>query len=309
MGAKKSFADLKENKGRMTPIQPIVFRDALYLRLPNSIFSSLVDTFFCVIIVVIKKNFRFLLLFFKQNYIPTLKRIQIMLFKYLLIIVSISFQYNSYAEVFVYKDSNLPFPVKGDYDNIVENSSFTTSYNYDTKNPDWSSYNLKSDKVLLSNKRKDNFREDVRIPKEYRSKLSDYKKSGYDRGHIAPNAALDHTKESQDETFLLSNIVPQLPAHNRYGWKDLEAFVRDAAVEYGEIYVITGVSYDKDREYIGNKVEIPDYFYKIIYIPSLSDYIAFLTPHEKIDFSDPNKYLTTLEEIELITGYDFIYDE
>ncbi len=52
------------------------------------------------------------------------------------------------------------------------------------------------------------FTEDVNIPAEYRSKNSDYKSTGYDKGHMAPNAVMDFNLKSQKESFFLSNTSP-----------------------------------------------------------------------------------------------------
>ena len=48
------------------------------------------------------------------------------------------------------------------------------------------------------------------IPERFRSKLSDYQKCGYDRGHMAP--ALNHKSSQQDmdDTFFLTNMSPQV---------------------------------------------------------------------------------------------------
>ena len=57
---------------------------------------------------------------------------------------------------------------------------------------------------------KSRFQEDSAIPEKFRAKLRDYVKSGYDRGHLAPAADAKSSQETMDETFLLSNIAPQV---------------------------------------------------------------------------------------------------
>jgi len=61
------------------------------------------------------------------------------------------------------------------------------------------------------------FREYTEIPVQYRSTLSDYKGSGYDRGHMAASATLDNSYDAMVESFLLSNMTPQLPGLNHQG--------------------------------------------------------------------------------------------
>jgi endonuclease G len=214
----------------------------------------------------------------------------------------------AFADYQIVSSKNTPGEIYGDIDQFIEREGYSVAYNYDTKNPDWVAYHLNGHEVQQTRKRKDSFREDERVPSQYRSSLSDYKYSGYDRGHLAPNAALDHSEFTQWETFLLSNIVPQLPGHNRQGWKNLEGLVRSYAMDIESLYVITGVIYDELPEYIGNQVEIPDYFYKILYSPENGEIIAFVIPHEDFGSNDLNSYISTIEVVEKATGYDFFYE-
>ena len=54
------------------------------------------------------------------------------------------------------------------------------------------------------------FKEDPTVPDLYKAKLSDYLRSGYDRGHMAPAADCKNSQSAMDETFYLSNIAPQV---------------------------------------------------------------------------------------------------
>ena len=213
------------------------------------------------------------------------------------------------ADYQVVSSKNTPGAIYGYFDQFIKRDGYSVAYNYETKNPDWVAYHLDGDDVKETRKRKDSFREDKDVPSQYRSSLSDYKRSGYDRGHMAPNAALDHSESTQRETFLLSNIVPQLPGHNRKVWKNLEEIVRTYAIDMGSLYVVTGVIYDETPEYIGDQVEIPDAFYKILYSPTNDEIITFKIPHVKFEYNDISAYFSTLEEIEQATGYDFFFED
>ena len=46
------------------------------------------------------------------------------------------------------------------------------------------------------------------------AELSDYRNSGYDRGHLAPAADMKNSSISMSESFLFSNISPQDPSFN-----------------------------------------------------------------------------------------------
>ena len=60
------------------------------------------------------------------------------------------------------------------------------------------------------------FKEDPAIPNKFRAKLTDYFRSGYDRGHMAPAADIKNSQDALSETFYLTNIAPQVgPGFNR----------------------------------------------------------------------------------------------
>ena len=49
---------------------------------------------------------------------------------------------------------------------------------------------------------------------EYRASNTDYLGSGWSRGHMAAAANHAHDQQEMDETFYLSNIVPQVLSNN-----------------------------------------------------------------------------------------------
>jgi endonuclease G len=175
------------------------------------------------------------------------------------------------------------------------------------KNPDWVSYIIDKDKVkkYLSRDNVD-FKEDNEILPAFRARLKSYKGSGYHRGHMMPNAMADYSIKTQRESFLLSNIVPQLPNHNRTIWKKLEESVRDLSKKVDVLNVITGVIYNKNHRTIGNGVAVPSYFYKVILAPKTVETFAFLIPHKEFkDGSSFRKFQVTVDEVEEKTGIDF----
>jgi endonuclease G len=68
----------------------------------------------------------------------------------------------------------------------------------------------------------------------------DYQKSGYDRGHLAPAEDMWYSMETMVQSFFYSNMSPQLPRFNLGVWKKLEMQMRNWAVEYDNLYVVTG---------------------------------------------------------------------
>ena len=60
-------------------------------------------------------------------------------------------------------------------------------------------------------KRHSNFTEEQSLPELFQSKLSDYRNSGYDRGHMIPAADAKLSVASYNSTFILTNVAPQVP--------------------------------------------------------------------------------------------------
>ena len=185
---------------------------------------------------------------------------------------------------------------------------YVVSYNDKTKQPNWVAYRLTAKSVSVKTKREDQFEADASVPKAYRAELNDYRNSGYDRGHLAPYAAMDFSAKSAKQSFLLSNMSPQKAGLNRHGWAQLESYVRFWTRAKGELYVYTGVTYKNKtpRTFVGKgKVAVPDYFYKIIYAPKQKESIAFAMPNNKVDKKDVSKYRVSIKDIQDRTGFNF----
>ena len=185
---------------------------------------------------------------------------------------------------------------------------YVVSYNDKTKQPNWVAYRLTAKSISAHIKRDDQFEADTSIPKAYRAELSDYRNSGYDRGHLAPYAAMEFSANSAKQSFLLSNMSPQKAGLNRHGWAKLESYVRFWAKAKGELYVYTGVIYKNKTPltFIGKgKVAVPDYFYKVIYAPKQKESIAFVMPNTKVDKKDVVKYRVSIKDIQERTGFNF----
>jgi len=209
-------------------------------------------------------------------------------------------------------------PMKSDV--VLCKDEFLVGYDVDHRIPDWVAYKLTKESVEKYHQRSDFFVPDRGVPKGGSAALSDYARSGFDRGHLAPSASIDVSKEAMEQSFHLSNIAPQLPNLNRRGWKVLEARVRDLAIEYGTVYVVSGTqgNYRKIGEALSatkanadgriktgalpnlglmldNHVSIPAYFYKAIYIPSINRSGVYIIPHQGMDGLEVNAYLFPLD--------------
>ncbi|MDC5847945.1 DNA/RNA non-specific endonuclease [Vibrio europaeus] len=190
-------------------------------------------------------------------------------------------------------------------DQVLCRDGYAVGYNFQTKNADWVAYHITAESVNASFKRSNSFKEDSELPDYARSTLADYSGSGYDRGHLAPSATMDFSQDSMKQSFLMSNMSPQLPGFNRVGWRILEEHVRDLANEYNELYVVTGPIYQGNESTIGNNVIIPSAFYKVVLDPAFNEAIAFIVPHRDVSSSELASFITTIDAVEQQTGLDF----
>ena len=92
---------------------------------------------------------------------------------------------------------------------------------------------------------------------------NDFTHSGFDRGHMAPNADFNDTYENALATFFIANIWPQTPRLNRVEWLRTENETRRLASEYQYVKVIIIVDEFSDRR-VGN-ISVPVNFKRQVY--------------------------------------------
>ena len=81
------------------------------------------------------------------------------------------------------------------------------------------------------------FHPDIRLPRTDQAQLDDYRRSGYDRGHMAPSGDMPDER-AQEQSFALSNMVPQTAALNRGVWEGIELEHRVTAKVVGVVAVL-----------------------------------------------------------------------
>ena len=188
-------------------------------------------------------------------------------------------------------------------------SGFTLCYRESYEDAEWVAYILTREELKAVTGRTNDFRPDPSISTGS-SDLSDYKKSGYDRGHLAPAADMEWSIKSCRESFFMRNMTPQAPQLNRGMWQQLERQVRKWADRFGKVIIVTGPVLEKNAEEypaIGaNRVAVPEYFFKSILAQSeegTAMTINFIMPNSKCEGTLWD-YCVTADEIESRTGFD-----
>ena len=197
---------------------------------------------------------------------------------------------------------------KGNSENIIKHQFYTLSYSEDHQQAEWVQYKLQPHLFDNNISRTNNFREDPFI-ETFSAQLTDYKSSGYDRGHLAPAGDMKYNINAMSESFYLSNMSPQNPSFNRQIWKMIEKKFRDWASEYGELIVITaGVLLQEQIDTIGeNRITVPKYYYKVAIDPlNYNRNIAILIENKSSKEPIVN-YVVSIDSLESFTGIDFFH--
>jgi len=193
---------------------------------------------------------------------------------------------------------------------LFVNKGYSVGYDDSLPSPRWSSYRVFPYKDVHL-ERPSSFKSDVRTTA--RVTTTEFVRSGYDRGHLSPNYAISvcYGEEAQKETFLLSNIVPQLHALNAGLWKDLEQrIVRRYVERYGTVWVQVGPVFTEPSAQKVGRIPVPAAFWMVV-----SEYdqdqrglraIAYLIPHEETwRDRELTRYVVSIRKVEALTGLDF----
>lgn len=212
--------------------------------------------------------------------------------------ITVPYHQSQYLEDFL--------PAHSSEDQIIRHTAYSLKYNEEHEQVDWAIYFLAKGRVRGTCSRTKDFRSDPKV-KTGSASLSDYKGSGYDRGHFAPAGDMKWSNEAMSESFYMSNMSPQKPGFNRGIWKRLELLVRTWATDNEEIFVVTGPVLSAGLSSIGqNNVAIPEYYYKVVLDykePELKG-IGFILPNQSSKRPLKN-YAHSIDFVERRTGIDF----
>jgi endonuclease G len=179
-------------------------------------------------------------------------------------------------------------------------------YSEEHEQAKWIAYELTKEETNSLFERTDKFLVDPFVTTGT-AENSDYVNSGYDKGHLAPAADMGWSAITMKESFYLSNMSPQLPGFNRGVWKRLEEMMRSWAIDNSAIYIVTGPVLTSGLPTIGgNRVSIPNYYYKVIldYTQPEIKAMGFILPNASSS-SALTSFAVSIDEVEKVTGIDF----
>ncbi|GAA6012749.1 hypothetical protein JCM11491_002549 [Sporobolomyces phaffii] len=234
----------------------------------------------------------------------------------------------------------------GPVSDILIRTGYTAAYDRRNRISAWTAEHLTKESLKSGggDRNESKFTEDEDVPKMFRAGLLDYFRSGYDRGHLVPAADCKSSQVAMSETFLLSNIAPQVgEGFNRHYWAYTEAFCRNLTKEFDDVYVFTvplflpkkdlrdgkwKVSYEMIAPQNGPpSIAVPTHFAKVILasrapssslslIPSSSsasrdgkEWVqgAFVLPNEPIpDQTRLEGFVVPVESVERAAGLNLI---
>jgi len=189
---------------------------------------------------------------------------------------------------------------------IVKHDYYTLSYSEINEQAEWVAYELKENDGRSNHFKRPFFIQDPKV-KTGSADWRNYKKSGYDKGHLCAAADMQFDINAYNDTFFTSNISPQVHNFNDGVWNRLEEKIRYWSEKYDGIYVVTGGVLKGSLETIGKeKVSVPKYFYKVLLDESQGKYkmIAFLVPNEASD-KPLYDFVVSVDSVEKLTGIDF----
>lgn len=211
--------------------------------------------------------------------------------------------------------SNATTSVANENNYLIQRPQYSMSYNRNKATANWVAWRL--DSTWIGSANDGDFAPDASLPAGWYQVLpEDYSGSGYDRGHTCPSGDRTRTQPDNDATYLMTNIMPQLPANNQGPWVDLENYCRTLANQGNEVYIIAG-GHGNIGTIANGRVVVPQVTWKVVLVlqngsndlarASSKSTRAFgvIMSNQSISQSAPwRNFRTTVNAVEALTGYD-----
>lgn len=123
--------------------------------------------------------------------------------------------------------------------NVKGSGSYLVTFDRRTGTPRWVLEKLDRQQLIVKvNRDTEEFKADDSVPVEFRVLLDDYRRSGFDKGHLAPAAVHRTSQRDLDSTFLLTNAIPQPHPVNAGIWSAMESSIAEMA-ETSSVWIVS----------------------------------------------------------------------
>jgi endonuclease G len=193
------------------------------------------------------------------------------------------------------------FPTASEPTTLLCHKRYVVGYSTLRHAPLWVAEVLTKENVANENvERKDHFRPDPLIPASDQAAVSEFVGTGYDKGHMVSFEDLADDAVAGDESFLMTNMLPQAATNNRQIWRSLEGKVRKLAVANGVIYVVSGPIFDGEVKKLKKGAEVPTRLWKMVIVPSTNSAFTVILPNvDGLDTSTLPTYLTGVRNLQV----------
>ena len=181
--------------------------------------------------------------------------------------------------------------------------NFAVMYSGISRTPLWSAEHLTRESIQDAKELKGRaaFHHEDQLPPSERAELSDYVRSGFDRGHMAPSADMPN-RSAREQCFTLANMIPQNHKLNTIVWEGIESAIRTLALNTGELYVITGPLYlGNNITRLNGRVLVPTHVYKLVFDPKKNRGAAYYAKNEDAE----ELRMLSISELEKLAGINF----
>jgi DNA/RNA endonuclease G (NUC1) len=204
---------------------------------------------------------------------------------------------------------------------VVDRRVYTVGFDPAILSPRWVAFTVDARNTLDLPRRDRGWAFDPDIPRAWQTGPSTYRGNSYDRGNLIRRAdALVGPSEadaraSEAEIFYYSVTVPQTGRMNRTTWVAVEQYTTRLSERLGPIYVIAGPVYPdltaSNRTYLtlgSTGTTVPLYLYRVLLRRDADGRwrsLAFLVPNDFSTSGDALQFVTSVSEIERLTGLRF----
>ena len=198
-------------------------------------------------------------------------------------------------------------PCSGNGQELADRVFFVVCYDATLKVPVWTAHLIRPEQLHGDSARPTGFQHDIALSGSH-ARNSDYRNSGYSRGHMVPAEDMAWSDAAIRSTFVLSNVVPQRQSVNGGIWRRLETAVREIAAAADVTYVFTGPIFASGIERIGvGAIAVPTHTFKIVlaFTRERKAFYAAIVPNGATGNKPLSEFMTTVGEVECRTGLEF----